>query len=162
MTAPAVRAPRTRRTRRTRPPETIARSKRDGEGHTLEMHSVPAALRAAGYEVVFADKSRGVADHVAWRPGQLLVIATRITAVKKRSPEFSRVEQQGLWDLTRDSRRGFEVLALFATAYHAAAPGNVCACSGLTPDPVRYLRMTGPPVGQGRRPSREPWVPDTA
>jgi hypothetical protein len=152
---------------RQRTPESIARSKRTKEGGDFEQFSVPAALRAEGYEVVFADKSRGPFDHLAVKPGQLLVIGARLTPLGGANPHFDDDEWSALWEFAEaTSMASAEVVPLIATARHAGGPPGgtgKCRCAREVPDSVRYMRLVGPKVaGAGKRPPWVAWSPDFA
>lgn len=154
-----------RRPNRTAPERwKLARQK---EGHDFELHRVAQALEADGYEVNFSHHSQGPYDHAAWKVGQLLVVAARLTRVSLETgaadanPKFAQAELAVLWEFACRSRPGFEVVPLVATALHAAAPGKACRCSGLGPDPVRFLKLTGPPAAQGQRGRWESWHSDS-
>jgi hypothetical protein len=162
MPRPAAKARRPNRT----PGEKWQRA-RQREGRDLELYRVAPALEADGYGVTFSHQSKGPYDHVAWKVGQLLVVAARLTKVNLETgaadanPKFAQAELAVLWEFACRSRPGFEVVPLVATALHAAAPDKACRCSGLEPDPVRFLRLTGPPAAQGQRGRWEPWYPDS-
>lgn len=161
-------ATRTRRPNRT--PVEAHRLARQKEGHDFELYCVAPPLKADGYEVAFSHQSKGAYDHAAWKVGptygQLLLVAARLTKVDTTgyqvdaNPKFANAELAVLWEFSRRARPGFEIVPLIATALHAAAPGKRCRCGGLEPDPVRFLRLTGPPVGVGQRGNWEPWYPD--
>lgn len=154
-----------------RSPEQMFNLKRSKEGRDLELYAVPAALETDGYEVNFSHRSHGPYDHAAWKPGQLLLIGARLTGVDRTNPTFTATEINTLWQLaSANTRPGFDVIPLIATAYHAPTvdrlgqPGP-CRCQHTHPDlidPIRYLQLTGPAVGRGQRANWKPWTPDYA
>lgn len=152
--------PRPRRT-----PEEVHRFKRAKEGRHFELYGIHPALQNDGYQVNFSHMSKGPYDHAAWKIGQLLVIAARLTPAGldgpgDKNPKFHNTELAALWEMSRQSKPGFEIVPLVATALHAAAPGKTCLCGGHQPDPARFLRLTGPPARASHRGNWEPWTPD--
>lgn len=150
-----------------RSPEAVAHAKRIKEGRDFERIAVPADLVANGYEVVFAHASHGKVDFLAIKTGQVLAVGGRLTSPSETSPRFADDEWESIWAFAKLAAPGFEVVPLLATARHAGGPPNGsgrCRCSKLAPDPVRYLRLTGPASerGQGRTPPWESWSPDFA
>lgn len=156
----------------------MPRSKRSLEGTDLELYAVPAALRNDGYQVNFSHRSHGAYDHAAWKTGEILLVAARLTGIGKTNPGFSNAELAPLWDaVVSSSAPGFRVRAILATAVHAPTWSTrtesfgPCRCQPRIPvdelladgvPAVRYLELTGPPVGQGRRPNWREWTPDYA
>lgn len=156
----------------------MAKTPRQREGDDFELYAVPAHLTANGYQVSFSHRSHGIYDHAAWKTGELLLVAARITTLSKRNPEFRRTEIEPLWELASSSSApGFTVRAILATAFHAPTWSQKnqafgpCRCSPRIPvdtllddevPAVRYLELTGPPARQGQRPNWRPWSPDYA
>ncbi len=142
--------------------------KRTLEGIDFEVYNVAPPLIAAGFHVGISRLSEGPFDVWAFRPPLVLVIAARLTRLSRdgtvaAAPRFSTAERAVLWDMVEQSTPGFEVMALTATAVHAAAAGGEgCECSGLPSDPVRFMVMTGPPAGPGRTPNEKLWLPEAA
>jgi hypothetical protein len=154
----------------------MARSKRSLEGTDFELYAVPAALRNDGYEVNFSHRSHGAYDHAAWKTGEILLVAARLTGIGKTNPGFSSAELAPLWAaVVQHNAPGFTVRAILATAEHAPTWSTKfeafgpCRCQPRVPvdelladgvPAVRYLELTGPPVGRGQRPNWRPWTPD--
>ena len=167
-------------TRKQRTPDETWKRRRSLEGTGFERISVPHALGRDGYQVddlARSHMSKGPFDWLALKPGQLVVVGARLTTVNRltgeadRNPEFSSRELGKLWRyVTEFGVPGLEVVAVLATAEHAPTERKdgswgPCRCTGVAVDPeaaVRYLRLTGPPAGRGRRGNWEPWSPDFA
>ncbi len=166
-TAPTAR-PRTRKPPRTRrTPVEVHKLKRTKEGREFELYGIAPELEPFGYQVTPARLSRGPYDVAAWRPGELLLVAARLTGVAldgsvNKNPEFRTRELEALWGFAQRSQEGFKIVPLVSTALHAAAPDKACRCSGKKPDRARFMILTGPLAGPSRRPNWEPWAPAVA
>lgn len=127
-----------------RSPEALAHSRRIREGGYFEDYSVPEALRADGYRVMAADKSRGLFDHFTIKRGQLLVIQARLTPLRAANRTLkSRRVGRALGVRPRQRTRHGDRAAC-RDRQHAAAPGKAL--------PVRQARTRPTPLPAPHRP----------
>jgi hypothetical protein len=163
-----------------RSPEVVYNKKRSDEGDDLERYALPAVLAADGYDpLARSHLSRGDFDLIGAKPGQLIVVASRLIRVGSASPSLTHTEATKLWRYVGLlTRPGLEVLALAGGAEHAPTvrrdgTWGPCRCSKIPaeelvdadglPFTARFWRLTGQPVaGRGRRPLWEPWSSDFA
>lgn len=158
--------------------------RRSDEGDDLERYAVPFVLERDGYDPESAalgrsHLSRGAFDWIGVKPGELIVVSSRLTRVGSLSPELRHAEAAALWRLVGLlTVPGLTVRAIIGTAEHAPTrkrdgSWGPCRCQPRVPveelldadgDPlVRFLQMTAAPkAGRGTRPSWEPWTPDFA
>jgi hypothetical protein len=128
------------------------RAKRIKEGNEFDPRCA-GILREEGYQVDLAHMSKGPADLVAVKPGEVVYVQcclrrpTEQRAGRKLSASVS--ERWGpLWDRVAVlSRPGFVVRGVIAQA------------DGLHAD-ILWLEMLGPAPGSGRPYPYRPWAPD--
>jgi hypothetical protein len=138
-------------------------AKRTREGNDFDVHTA-ARLTDDGYHCVLSHMSKGPADLLAFKPGEIVVVqcflrskseqAKGLVVSCKASPRWNP-----LWEFVNAvSTPAVDYIPVLAQVDNVCPAklrdGGVCTCD------IRWMRQAGPAPGRGRGYPIVAWTPD--